>query len=126
MLKYYDQEDELTLQCDASETGLGTALTQRGKPVAFGSRALTPTERGYAQIEKECLAIVFGRERFHQYTCGRKLTFQSDHKPLKNIHRKPLHSAPKRLQRMLLRLQKYDLSVNYVPGRDMLLADTQS
>lgn len=50
VLKHYDQEDELTLQCDASETGLGAALTQRGKPVAFGSRALTPTERGYAQI----------------------------------------------------------------------------
>ena len=126
VLKYYSQQEELTLQCDASETGLGAALTQRGKPVAFGSRALTPTERGYAQIEKECLAIVFGMEKFHQYTYGRQVTVQSDHKPLESIHRKPLLSAPKRLQRMLLRLQKYDICVTYVPGRDMLLADTLS
>lgn len=126
LLKYYDQNEELTLQCDASETGLGAALTQRGKPVAFVSRALTPTERGYAQIEKECLAIVFGMEKFHQYTYGRKVTVQSDHKPLENIVRKPLLSAPKRLQRLLLRLQKYNLNVIYVPGRDMLLADTLS
>ncbi|KAK7901627.1 hypothetical protein WMY93_018396 [Mugilogobius chulae] len=126
LLKYYDQTEELTLQCDASETGLGAALTQKGKPVAFSSRALTPTERGYAQIEKECLAIVFGMEKFHQYTYGRKVTVQSDHKPLENIVRKPLLSAPKRLQRMLLRLQKYDIMVVYVPGRDMLLADTLS
>lgn len=116
VLKYYNQEDELTLQCDASETGLEAALTQRGKPVAFGSRALAPTERGYAQIEKECLAIVFGMEKFHHYTYGRKVTVQSDHKPLENIHRKPLLSAPKRLQRMLLRPQKYDINVIYVPG----------
>ena len=65
-------------------------------------------------------------EKFHQYTYGRKVTVQSDHKPLENIVRKPLLSAPKRLQRMLLRLQKYDIDVTYVPGRDMLLADTLS
>lgn len=48
LLKYYDQHEELTLQCDASETGQGAALTQKGEPVAFASRALTLTERGYA------------------------------------------------------------------------------
>ncbi|XP_015233581.1 PREDICTED: uncharacterized protein LOC107086865 [Cyprinodon variegatus] len=126
VLQYYNKEEELTLQCDASDTGLGAALTQKGKPVAFGSRALTPTEKGYAQIEKECLAIMFGMEKFHQYTYGREVTVQSDHKPLENIHSKPLLSAPKRLQRMLLRLQQYDIRVTYVPDRDMLLADTLS
>lgn len=126
VLKYYDPSKELTLQCDASETGLGAALTQAGEPVAFASRALTQTEKGYAQIEKECLAIVFGTEKFHQYTYGRKVTVQSDHKPLENIVRKPLLSAPKRLQRMLLRLQSYEIDVTYVPGRDMVLADTLS
>lgn len=52
LLKYHNQEEVLTLQCDASDTGLGAALTQSGTPVAFGSRALTPTERGYTQIQK--------------------------------------------------------------------------
>uniref|UniRef100_A0AAQ4NZT5 Gypsy retrotransposon integrase-like protein 1 n=1 Tax=Gasterosteus aculeatus aculeatus TaxID=481459 RepID=A0AAQ4NZT5_GASAC len=65
-------------------------------------------------------------EKFHQYTYGRKVTVQSDHKPLETIVRKPLLSAPKRLQSMMLRIQKYDLDVIYVPGRDMLLADTLS
>lgn len=126
VLKYYNPQEELTLRCDASETGLGAALTQEGKPVAFGSRALTPTERAYAQIEKECLAIVYGMEKFHQYSYGRKVTVQSDHKPLEVIVKKPLLSAPKRLQRMLLRLQRYDFDVIYVSGCDMLLADTLS
>ena len=33
--------------------------------VAYASRAVTTTERKYAQIEKEILAIVFGAERYH-------------------------------------------------------------
>ncbi|KAK7891393.1 hypothetical protein WMY93_023356 [Mugilogobius chulae] len=126
VLKYYSPEDDLVVQCDASDTGLGAALMQTGKPIAFASRALTQTERGYAQIEKEFLAMVFSVEKFHQYTYGRKVTVQSDHKPLETIVRKPLLSAPKRLQRMMLRIQKYDLNVVYVPGKDMLLADTLS
>jgi len=70
VLKYYDPKEELTLQCDASLTGLGASLLQNGQPIAFASRALTDVETRYAQIEKEMLAVVFGLERFHQYTYG--------------------------------------------------------
>lgn len=126
VLKYYNPEEDLVLQSDSSETGLGAALLQAGQPVAFCSRALTPTEKGYAQIEKECLAILFGMEKFHQYTYGRNVEVHSDHKPLETITRKPLLDAHKRLQRMLLRLQRYDIKVVYVPGRLMYLADTLS
>lgn len=97
VLSYYDPGNELTLQCDASETGLGAAILQQGKPVAYASRALTDVETQYAQIEKELLAVVFGLEKFHQYTYGRDVKVQSDHKPLEIIMKKPLHIAPKRL-----------------------------
>ena len=70
--------------------------------------------------------MIFSLEKFHQYTYGRKVTVQSDHKPLENIVRKPLLSAPERLQRMMMRIQKYDVDVVYLPGKDMVLADTFS
>ena len=35
-------------------------------------------------------------------------------------------TAPKRLQRMLLPLQRYSLEVTYVPGSEMYIADTLS
>ena len=92
----------------------------------YVSRSLTETECNYAQIEKELLAVVFGLERFENYTYGRHVEVESDHKPLEIIHRKNLHSAPKRLQRMLLRLQKFDYHVNYKKGTEMYFADTLS
>lgn len=127
VLRYYNVKEAVTLQCDASQSGLGAALLQGGQPVAYASRALTSTESRYAQIEKELLAIVFACEHFEAYIYGREVVhIETDHKPLEMIVLKPLDKAPKRLQRMLLRLQKYSLQVQYKRGAHMYLADTLS
>ena len=124
VLRYYDMNAEVTLQCDASEKGLGATLLQNGQPVAFASRTLSKVEQRYAQIEKECLAIVFGCSKFSQYITRReKITVETDHKPLQPIFKKSLLDAPSRLQRMLLRLQRYNLEVRYKPGSQMYVAD---
>ena len=93
---------------------------------AYASRSMTDTEAHYAQIEKEMLSIVFAVERFEQCVYGRPVKVETDHKPLESIFKKSLISAPKRLQRMLLRLQKFDLEVTYKKGTEMVLADTLS
>ena len=98
VLTFYHPSKELVLENDASEYGLGSALFQSGKPVAYASRTLTDTEKRYAQIEKEMLAVTFGLEKFHHYTYGRETSVFSDHKPLESIVVKPLYKAPKRLQ----------------------------
>ena len=124
VLRYYDMTTEVTIQCDASEKGLGATLLQNGQPVAFASRTLSQVEQRYAQIEKECLAIVFACSKFSQYITRReKITVESDHKPLQSIFKKSLLAAPSRLQRMLLRLQRYNLDVQYKPGSQMYVAD---
>ena len=57
VLRYYNLEEEVTLQCDASQSGLGTAILQNGQPIAYASRALTDAETRYAQIKKELLGF---------------------------------------------------------------------
>ena len=125
-LAYFDPKKPTVIKVDASQTALGAALTQDGKPVAYASKSLTDTESRYANIEREMLACVFGAERFHTYVYGEHFVIQSDHKPLEMITRKTLTAAPARLQRMLLRLQRYDYEIQYVPGRDMALPDSLS
>ncbi|XP_064629293.1 uncharacterized protein K02A2.6-like [Lineus longissimus] len=126
VLAYFDPAKPTTIQCDVSMSGLGASLMQQGQPIAYASRSITETETNYAQIEKELLAIVYAVERFHTYVYGRRITVESDHKPLESILKKNLTSAPKRLQRMMLRLQHYDFEVVYKKGTEMHLADTLS
>ena len=64
--------------------------------------------------------------KFEHFTFGRTVRVQSDHKPLESILKKPLYRAPKRLQAMMMRLQRYDLIISYVSGKLLYLADTLS
>ena len=125
-LRYYDQRKPVTVQADASQRGLGACLLQDGQPIAYASKSLTDTETRYANIERELLAIVFACQQFNTYELGRPFTVESDHKPLEMIHQKSLASAPPRLQRMLLQLPRYDVTIRYRPGKEMLLADALS
>ena len=52
VLQYYDLEEDVTLETDASDYGLGDVLLQKGRPLAFASRTLSQLERRYSQIEK--------------------------------------------------------------------------
>lgn len=126
VLAYFDPEKEVTLQVDASKNGLGATVMQNGKPVAYASKLLNPTEQNYAQIEKELYAVLYGCKRFHDYIYGRHITVESDHKPLESIIRKPFALAPPRLQRMLLALQKYSITLIHKPGKEIPVADALS
>ena len=126
VLAYFDVNKPVTITADASKDGLGAAILPDNKPVAYASRSLTPAEKHYVVIEKETLAVVFAMERFHQYIYGRHVTVESDHKPLESIQYKTFNNCPARIQRFLLRLQRYDFQIKYTKGTDQVLADTLS
>ena len=125
-LSFYDVNKSVTIQADASQNGLGACLLQEGKPVAFASRALTPAEQNYAQLEKELLCVTFACAKFHQYIYGKKVEIQNDHKPLEIIMKKPLACASALVQRMMLRLQRYELKWTWCPGNTMHVSDALS
>lgn len=124
VLKYFDINKEVVIQTDASKLGLGGVLLQDEKPVIYVSKSLTETEKRYAVIELELLAILYSCKRLDQYINGKSnVVIESDHLPLKGIFNKPIHQCSKRIQRMRLELLRYDLKIHYKPGKEMLVAD---
>lgn len=81
---------------------------------------------GTPRLKRSFWLFIYGLERFHTYTYDREVFVESDHKPLEVIVKKPPHRAPKRLQRMLIRFQLYNVSLGYKKGSTMYLADTLS
>jgi hypothetical protein len=71
VMSYYDPNpDTVTiLQCDASQEGLGAWVRQidangNKSIITMSSWALTDTKKRYSNIERECLAVTYGLEKF--------------------------------------------------------------
>ena len=126
VIAYYDVRKDVTIQCDASKSAVGAILLQEGRPIVYAFRKLRASEVNWAPIEKEMLAIVFSTQKFREYSLGKGTLVQTDHKPLEMILRKPMATAPLRLQAMMLKLSGYDLKEKYLPGKKQVLADTLS
>lgn len=127
ILSNFDAKKEITVQTDASQNGLGCCLLQEGRPVSFASRSLNKSECNYSQIEKKLLGIVFATKKFHNFIYGRNVNFITDHKPLVNLLKKEVCAiASSRLQRMRLKLLKYNINLQYLPGKYMYVADLLS
>ena len=133
ILAHYDQSKPIILACDASPYGLGAVLSHlvdgEERPVAYASRSLAPAEKGYSQLEKEALAIIFGVKKFHQYLYGRPFSILSDHKPLEGLLNEtkaiPAMSSA-RIQRWALTLAAYDYHIKFKSGRAHANADLLS
>lgn len=127
VLAHFNDKKDIVLQCDASKDGIGCCLLQDKKPIAFASRSLTETEIRYAQIEKEFLSIIFACRKFNYFIYGRPITVLTDHKPLVAIMNKDINKIPSnRLQKMRIKLLDYSITLKYLPGKYMHIADLLS
>ena len=133
-LTFYKRNNPIVVSADSSRVGLGAAIyMQEGKefkPIAFASRTLTESEKKWAQIELECLSLVYACEKFSRYLIGlESFKLITDHKPLiPLINKTDIDKAPIRCQRLLLRLRRFNCTAQYSKGtsKDMIVSDCLS
>ena len=116
------------LRTDASSKGFGAVLLQYfdcvPMPVAYASQKLHDREMRYSAVERECLGIVWGIQRFGYYLYGTKFILETDHRPLQYLE--SFKGSNSRLMRWSLSLQPFTFQVVHISGINNHLADILS
>ncbi|GFV75157.1 retrovirus-related Pol polyprotein from transposon 297 [Trichonephila clavipes] len=128
VIKPADGTKPFVIRTDASSVALGAVLLQGEKdeehPIEYASRLLSSSERNYSTTERKALAVVWALEKFRGYIKGQTIRLSSDHQPLKRLL--SLKFPTRRLARWALRIQSYNLTIDYIPGRSNFIADLLS
>lgn len=123
-----DFSQPFTIQCDASDVGLGGVLTQniddRERVIAFASRSLTKSERAQPIIQRECLAVIFCIEKFRPYVEGSRFTVITDCHSLTWLNN--LKDPTGKLARWMLKLQQYSFDLIHRKGKLNVVPDALS
>ena len=125
-LPVFHYEIPFILRTDPSVVGVGAVLPQEFEgegrlPIAYTSKKLLPREKNYSTIEKECLGIIWGIEKFRKYLYGEEFLLETDRKPLSYLQTAKVLNPG--IMRWAMRLQPYRFRIVAIRGQDNLGAD---
>jgi hypothetical protein len=129
-LSFPDRTKPFILYTDCSNTSLGAALHQTvdevERPIGFFSRSLTSSERNYAIHDKELLAIkeALLHWRHLLIQTAEPIRILTDHKNL-TFFKKPQLLNQRQIRWSQL-LADYNFTLEYLPGKQNIVADTLS
>lgn len=125
-----DPRKPFVVHTDASQFAIGATLSQDHghglQPIAFLSRKLIPAETKYAVHEQELLAIIAACKEWRHYLMGTPFTvvIKTDHNSLQHLQSQP-HLSNRQI-RWLEFLAEYDCKIEYMKGKENVVADALS
>ncbi len=115
VLVLLDYSKHFQVVCVTSITGIGAALIQEGRPVAFESKKFSPAERNYTTSEQELFAVVHAMRTWQCCLEGVKFTMVTDHYP--HVYLQTQADLSRRQVRWSEYLQAFRFRWQYRPGR---------
>jgi hypothetical protein len=119
-----DIEKPFDVYCDASDSGLGCVLMQKGRVIAYASRQLHRHEEHYPTRDLEFAVVVHTLKIWRHYLLGNLCHLYTDHKILKYIFTQS--ELNMRQRRWLKLIKDYDLEIHYHPGKSNVVEDALS
>jgi hypothetical protein len=129
VLAMTDFSKTFILQTGASGVGVAAVLLQEQdgvrRPTADASRMLTEQERKSASIcELECLAVVFGIDKFRQYLEHKEFLLETDNQVLSLLLNHPRQVG--KIGRWVVKILSFKFKVQHIRGTQNVIADALS
>lgn len=120
---------EFRLAVDTSSKGVGYMLYQihedgNHRVVRFGSKGLNRYQQSYGPTKLELLGMVFSVLDCAPYLRGHHFVAECDHQALQPLFQKQLRGAI--YERWIAILQQFDISIEWKPGKQMIVPDALS
>ncbi|GFV06181.1 retrovirus-related Pol polyprotein from transposon 17.6 [Trichonephila clavipes] len=130
LLVHPNPNANLVLQVDASDFAIGGALFQTEgehlQPLAFFSRKLSETEKGYSAYDRELLAAYASIKQFRYMLEARNFILCTDHRPLTYAFKQKMDKFSPRQGRQLDFISQFTTDIRHIKGSNNLIADTLS
>lgn len=124
MLALPDFNTIFVIETDASSSGIGAVLMQKGHPIAFISKALSPKNVLLSTYEKELLAVIHAVQKWSSYVLDRHFIIKTDQESLK--HLLEIKVVTSYQQKWLSKLLGFDYEIQYKKGCENKVADAIS
>ena len=82
LFHYLDFLERFDIHTNSSKFQMGGVISERGQPVAYWSRKLSPAQQKYPTIKQDILAIFECLKEFRHMLLGHKLQVHIDYKNL--------------------------------------------
>lgn len=128
LLSYPNPNLPYVLYCDASDTCIGSCLTQmcdgEEKPIYYLSHKLSKSQCSWSTVVKEAYSIHYSLQKLDFYLHNAEFVIKTDHAPLKYLLNSPMQN--KKIQLWALTMSGYNCTVEYIPGTTNTCADLLS
>lgn len=113
-----------TIETDASGSGMGAVLSQRGHPIAYFSKPFTKKLLTTSTYVRELFAITSAVKKWRQYLLGHQFTIITNHRSLKELLTQVIQTPEQHMY--LARLMGFDYQIQYRSGAHNQAADALS
>jgi cleavage and polyadenylation specificity factor subunit 1 len=124
ILQLPDPMQPFHVYTDASNEAIGATILQNGRPLAFYSSRLSPTEQRYSTFDREALSVVKTMHSYRHWFVGGQVILHVDHKPLLGFT--TMKDPSPRQTRWITSLSEMNITWTYEPGCSNVAADCLS